>query len=162
VQHSEKPASLQPISICDLLQSVRSYRGKTVTVRGIYWSGLRQTCTQPFSTSDHTWPSAINLVDSDYVAGTEESVPFKTDRESWDKLDEIAIREGKAGRREEIWVTVTGRLRAPEAYIRKDGRVRGGYGHLGVYPAELVVERVSDVEIRPTPTYDYKAILRRR
>lgn len=161
-RRSEKTEDAQAISICDLLQSVRSYRGKTVTVRGIYWSGLRQACTEPFSTGDHTWPSAINLVDSDYVAGTEDSVRFKTDCGSWDRLDEIAIREGRAGRREEIWVTMTGKLRAPQAYIRKDGRVVGGYGHLGVFPAELVVERVFDVEIRPNPTYNYKEILRRR
>ena len=83
---------------------------------------------------------------------------FKTDHESWDTLDRLVIREGKAGRREEIWATMTGELRAIEIF--KDGRVIGGYGHLGAFAAELVVHRVFDVEIKANPTYDYRTMLR--
>lgn len=160
-QPSRKPAGSQPIFICDLLKNVQLYRGKMVTVTGIYWRGLRQTCTEPFSTGGHEWPSAIFFVGSDFVAGTDESVAFETDERSWEDLDEIVIREAKAGRREEIWATMTGKLLAPESYLRKDGRVVGGYGPLGVFPAQLVVERIVDVEIKPNPTYEYREMLRR-
>jgi hypothetical protein len=55
---------------------------------------------------------------------------------------------------------MSGEVRAPKEYIRKDGSVTGGYGHLGVFPAELVVERVSEISVVPTPTFDYAELLR--
>jgi hypothetical protein len=152
---SKQPPAQAIISICDLFKDLTRYRGELVTVRGIYWHGLRQPCPDSFVTLDHKWPSALNLVDSDLVATQGQNVPFKTDRKSWDVLDEITLREIREGRHEEIWVTAVGKLRTPEGYIRDDGRVAGGYGHLGVFPAELVVQRVFDIEIKATPTYDY-------
>jgi hypothetical protein len=159
-QGTDKRSRMQPTKLCDLLKNLQFYRGKIVAVRGIYWYGLRQTCPEPFVTSGHTWPSALNLADSDFMAKYGDPVPFETDRESWDRLDELTIREGKAGRREEIWVTIVGKLQTPEAYTRRDGQVVGGYGHLGVFPAELVVERVSEIAIKSNPSYDYREILR--
>ena len=67
---------------------------------------------------------------------------------------------GKQGLDEEIWVTVVGMLRAPESYVRKDGQVVGGYGHLGGYPAQLVVKTVVNIAIKERPTYDYRELLR--
>ena len=125
--------------------------GRNVSVTGIYWHGLRQTCAQPFVTGDHVWPSALNLVDSDYRGGGDEPVSFRTDRESWDRLDAITVREAKAGRRVEVWVTMGGKRRAREHYVLNDKQTAGGYGHLGVFPAELVVQRVLDINVKPNP-----------
>jgi hypothetical protein len=89
-----------------------------------------------------------------------EAVQFQTDIRSWDRLDAVVLREAKARRREEIWVTVTGLVRAPEKYVREGGRIAAGYGHLGIFPAEIVVQQIRDVVVKPTPTYDYGALVR--
>jgi hypothetical protein len=153
-------ASLSRVSVCELLQNPGSYTGKRIAVRGIYWHGLREACPTKFVTAGHTWPSAIDLTDSRQVANTKDAVPFNTDQQSWDKLDELVLREAKAAHREEIWATVVGTLRAPASYIRDNGEVTGGYGHLGVFPAQLIVERVEEVSIQPSPTYDYSELLK--
>lgn len=54
----------QPVSICELLNDIPRYRGTVVTVTGIYWYGLRQSCAHPLITGEHAWPSALNLVGS--------------------------------------------------------------------------------------------------
>jgi hypothetical protein len=146
-----------PITVCDLFKSPLAYRGKIVSITGVYWGGLRQSCVEPFVTAGHAWPSAINLTDSQAAAQRGNPVPFETDYRSWDELDKTVIREAKAGLRGAIWVKMTGQLRT---LLGDDRSVVGGYGHLGVFPAELVVERVSDIEIKSDPPYDYREILR--
>ena len=151
-----------PLSICDLLSNISGYRNEMITVRGIYWYGLRQSCSQPLTTGNHLWPSAVNLVDTDFASRAYQStLSFETDRKSWDDLEKLVIREAKLGRSEEIWTTITGKLIAPEAYIRSDGQVVGGYGESNVFPAELVVKAVIDTAVRRVPTYDYQKLLRR-
>lgn len=158
---SQRGIGVRPITVCELLKNATSYRGKRVVIRGVYWYGLRGSCAEPFVTRMHQWPSAINLVDSEFRHPNTDSVSFRTDRKGWDDLDELTIKEGRAGRREEIWVTIAGLVRAPEEYVRKDGSLAGGYGHLGVFPAELVVEHVSEISVVPNPTFDYKELLLR-
>jgi hypothetical protein len=151
----------RPVSVCQLFENLEPNSGRMIAVRGIYWYGLRQSCSRAFITGDHKWPSALNLVDSEYAKANGMPVPFKTDDHSWRKLDGVVINEAATGRKEEIWVTVVGQLRAPRAYVRGDGRVVGGYGHLGVFPAELVVHRILDIAVDSTPTYDYREMVRR-
>lgn len=146
-----------PITVCDWFKSPLAYRGKMVAITGVYWYGLRQSCAEPFVTAGHAWPSAFYLTDSQAAAQRGTPVPFETDQRSLDELDRIEIREAKAGLRGAIWVKITGQIRT----IVRDGQiVVGGYGHLGVFPAELVVERVSDIEIKPDPPYDYRELLK--
>lgn len=145
-----------PSMICDLFANLESFSGRIVVVRGIYWKGLRQACRDPLVVRGRTYPTAIELVDSASVS-TSNPVSFKTDDSSWNQVDKIVIREAKARHHEEIWVTVVGQLRAIRT---QEGSVAGGYGHLGAYPAELVVERMFDVRIVSRPTYDYGEILK--
>lgn len=148
------------VTVCDLFRNLQAHRETLVAVRGIYWFGLRQSCSERFTTGAHDWPSALSLAYQG-SARAGERVPAGADAESWRRFEDVIKREARAGHREEIWVTVVGRLRCPPSYIAQDGRVVGGYGHLGSLPAELVVERVYDIEVRPTATYDYGEILRR-
>jgi hypothetical protein len=101
----------------------------------------------------------IDLVQSDFPGMP--AATFATDDKSWENLELFVRQEARAGKREEIWVTVTGMLRAPASYVRKDGKVVGGYGHLGGYPAQLVVKNVLDISVRKNRTYDYRELLRR-
>jgi len=156
VARVSQTSEMAPITVCDLLSNAPSYQGKIVAVRGIYWDGLRQTC--PDSIVAHSgWPNAVNLSTS-ALAGPYEPVPFETDQASWDRLDEILLREARASRREEVWFTAVGRFRSVD--FQKDRLTVGGYGHLNVLPAELVVKQISDITIDPKPTYDYREVLR--
>ena len=156
VARVSQTSEMAPITVCDLLSNAPSYQGKIVAVRGIYWDGLRQTC--PDSIVAHSgWPNAVNLSTS-ALAGPYEAVPFETDQASWDRLDEILLREARASRREEVWFTAVGRFRSID--FQKDRLTDGGYGHLNVLPAELVVKQISDITIDPKPTYDYREVLR--
>lgn len=156
----ERPA--QVISVCELLKNLASYRGKIVAVRGIEYYGLRaRSCPEEFVTGNRRWPWAVDLVHSSHPSPGEERVQFATDDSSWDEWGEVLIREAKAGLRGEIWMTVLGKVRARQTYIREDGAVFLGYGHLGVLPAQLVVKRIFDIEVkRDPPTYDYSIILK--
>jgi hypothetical protein len=150
----------QVIDVCEALSNFQSYRGRMVTIRGVYFNGLQGKCERAFITGIRTWPSAIEIVVSSFVSGTADAVPFETDLETWFAVEALVLREAKAGRREEIWASITGMYQAPSSYLRPDGLLFGGYGHLGMYPAQLVVQRVSDVQIKQIPTFDYKLLLR--
>jgi hypothetical protein len=157
------PAVDLPVAktVCELLDGAALYRGTTVIVTGIVWFGLRDNCPKALITGGHHWPSAINLADSDYARhGDRKGVTFETDRKSWDLLDGTLRAVAGKARRAEVWITVSGEFEAPVSYIRKDGKVVGGYGHLGVYPAELIVRRILDISVRDRPTYDYRDLFR--
>jgi hypothetical protein len=100
---------------------------------------------------------ALNLVGSSN--GTSDlAVQFRTDEAAWRNLAATVNLQAGTGRRAEIWVTIIGQLRGPYRPVAGT-RVFGGFGHLGAYPGELVVESIRDVEIRSVPTYDYSSML---
>lgn len=140
------------VSVCELLGDIESHRGTFVSVRGIYFGGLQQNCPEPFRVGDRTYASVLNLT-VDFKGESGVPTAFHTDRATWDELERIVVQEGKAGRKEEIWITITGKFDA----VRKTGagKIVGGYGHLGVLGADIFVKRVSGIEIRQEPTFDY-------
>ena len=159
-QRAPADAPARVLSICAVLAEIPAYRGKTIAIRGVYtYDGLRQDdCSSEFVTGDHHWPPVLNLVLSDYPDGEKLPVGFTTDVRSWRNLATTAIEAGRQGRSVEIWATIIGLLRARKEYVRPGGAVSGGFGHLGVLPAEIVIERVVDVRVKPVENsrYDYR------
>lgn len=147
------------MTVCSVLADLKSFTGSKVLIRGIYWNGLRQPCAEPLIFGGRTWPQALNLVTSSFP-GVPESAKLKTDIDSWDRLDRLVLDEARKKRRGEIWVTVSGIVQGPEKHSEGNSVQVGGYGHLGAFPAQLVVERIADVVVKPTPTYDYGEISR--
>lgn len=147
-----------PVSVCDLFNHPARFDGRIITVKGVYYAGLRDpSCSAVVSTLAGDWPRAVDLMDSKTAAAVGESaVRFSTDRPSCDSLDRVAIDEGKRGHRSEIWVTVLGLFRGS---LDPLGTPRQLYGHLGQFPAEIVVEKICDKKTVDRPTYDYKLIL---
>jgi len=150
------------LSVCELSRDFTAYRGKLVSVRGIYWYGLRQTCPQ--SCPDGPWPSYVDLMDADFPPPPgEPPVTFATDDSSWAAMDRVqraAEIDAKQGKRVEIWVTVLGQIRtsARRSPVGPcDLLMRSGYGHTRSYPAELVVKSVSNIQVVPNANspYDY-------
>jgi hypothetical protein len=133
--------------VCELMANLRAYQGKMVAVRGIYFWGLRQNgCAKPYVTGTKVWPAALNAVE----AGDDPRDGFSSDLKSMGELYDLVLREGRLGKREEIWVTIIGRIRGPV--------IQGqyGFGHLNWAPAELVIHHVENLEIKPNPTYNYR------
>ena len=142
------------LSVCELSKDYGAYRDKVVTVRGIYYYGLRQICEQ--KCAEGPWPSFIEL------RGTQ-SDTF----DAVDKVQQAVELKAKKGKRLEIWVTATGQLEtmarlSPNGPCDKKGSMYMGYGHLGGYPAQLTVRYFSDIEVKENPKspYDYSHMYR--
>jgi len=138
------------ISVCELSKDFPGFRDKVVTVRGVYYYGLRQECAE--KCKDGLWPSFIDLEGST--------------NETWAALAkserDVETEAKRSGKRFELWVTVVGRLqtRAKRSALGPCDRKSwglGGYGHLGAFPAQIIVESFRDIEVRVNPQspYDY-------
>ena len=138
------------MSVCELSKDFSAFRDKVVSVRGVYYYGLRQECPQ--KCADGPWPSFINL-----EGGGDDT---------WQALAkatrEVEAEAKRAGKRFEIWVTVVGRLEtratlSPRGPCDRKSWGLVGYGHLGVFPAQITVESFRDIEVRVNPKspYDY-------
>jgi len=135
------------LSVCELSRNFSAYQGKSIAVRGVYFNGLRQQCSQ--KCMDGLWPSFIEV-----RGGAETPVLAALFRQ--------AQAEAKQGRRVELWVTIWGRLNTNTHFSPLgpcDPSLRG-FGRLGLFPAEIVVERFSEMELRSDPSspYDYANI----
>jgi hypothetical protein len=141
---------IKAMTLCDLSKDFSAYRDRLVAVRGVYFYGLKQDCAATCAIGP--WPSFVDLTGSSALPDA-----------AWlevDKAERTAEEDAKHGKRSEVWVTVIGRVRAPERPSPAgpcDPVRRGHYGHLGVFPAQLVVERFTDIQVIPNPnsTYDY-------
>jgi hypothetical protein len=86
----------------------------------------------------------------------------------WNALDKaqknVELEAKTTGKRLEIWVTVVGRLqtrtRRSALGLCDRNSWFPGYGHLGAFPAQIVVESFSDIEVKVNPQspYDYSNI----
>src|SRR5208282_801816 len=93
------------LSVCELSKDYGAYRGKLVAVRGVYYYGLRQTCSQ--KCAEGPWPSFIELVGA--KNGTFDGLS---------KVEQSVGLEAKKGKRFEIWVTAVGQLETMAAISR--------------------------------------------
>ena len=145
------------MTVCQLFSDLPSHQDKIVAVRGIYYFSLLQPdCQSRLVVNGHEFPVALFLVGSGDEAGFKDRpVEFETDARGWWAFEDFAIKEGLHKRKEEIWVTVVGQLRGPVWHSRNGQTGVGGYGEQGLFAAELVIKSVSNVEVRPNPTFDY-------
>jgi len=166
-------------SICELFEDLASHAGTVVAVRGLLYQGqeifaLGGRCQSKFVTrylafpglpgvipdltAEYVWPTAIWLTHSTNRSEGESPVTFSTDTDSVQRTIEY-IKQRRTEFKDaqsnlDALVTVIGMLRVRSHYDigpLPNGTIRGGgYGHLSIYPAELVVLRMSDsvVEVR--------------
>jgi hypothetical protein len=148
-----------PLRVCEVLENLARYRGKTIAVRGMLYQSREitalgdTTCKHPLRTGDHQWPPALDLEYSGYTPRDEATVTFQTDLENVETTgaEVRAIREKAPGR--DVWVTVVGHLRARDQYnvrLGGDGKWHGqGYGNLGIYPARFVIRKMYQAGLAP-------------
>jgi len=135
---------------CELAKDLGAYQNKAVTVRGVYYYGLRQECQQKCATG--IWPSFLNLRGG---KASEWAELAKT-------INKVENEAKVTHQRFEIWVTVSGRLKTIVKHSSRGPCDRrnwglGGYGHLGAFPSEITVETIREIEVRVNPKspYDY-------
>ena len=164
-------------SICELFGDLVSHAGKLVAVRGLLEGRLALVgrCQSKFVTrylafpglpgvipdltAEYVWPTAINLTYSTNRSEGESPVTFSTDIDSVDRTIEYIVKQRRtefkdAKSNTDALVTVIGMLRVRSHYnigpLPNGTMTGGGYGHLFIYPAELVILRMVDplVEVR--------------
>lgn len=166
--------TLKTVSVCELFNDLASHNGMRVKVRGILYSGREifalgeTTCTKKFvtrhrllpellglseqPTGEYVWPTAIDL------SGSISSKGVSTDENAILQVVKI-LREARAAQQDkstrvDLWVTVVGVLSIKDHYDGgpdAHGKLQAsGYGHLGTYPAQLVIETMSDPEVSLT------------
>jgi len=148
--------SMPTHSVCELMNDLGAFAGKRVKVRGIYYYGLRDTaCSGEIVAGGRSWPKVLGLVETESPPDAGSPEGSNGGDRGLEKLHAEHHRLGQSRMRAEIWVTVVGRLRGPTDHWVPNSGVVGGFGHLGSLPAELLIERVLDVAVVSTPTFDY-------
>lgn len=152
--------SLKPVDVCDVASSLSMYSNKVVAVRGEFFSGrhgatvARTECKRPSPFKEFGSGLAINLAFPDDDTTQEAAVRFEVDKGSVRRL-ERAISDARdrsdIGNELTVIATFVGVLRV-RAHFKLNQEPNGeydgnGYGHLGRYPAELVLRKVTDVHI---------------
>ena len=137
-------------SVCELSKDLFAFQDKVVTVRGIFYYGLRQQCPQ--KCTDGLWPSFIDLKGANGLSWADLAKALR----------EVESEAKATGKRFEIWVTVVSRLQtivrpSPLGTCDRKSWQLGGYGHLGAFPSQITVESFRDIEIRVNKNspYDY-------
>ncbi len=158
-------------SICELFEDLASHAGKLVAVRGLLEGSLALggRCQSKFVTrylafpglpgvlpeltAEYVWPTAINLTYSTNRSEGESPVTFSSDIDSVNRTIEYIVKQRRtqfnnAKSDTGALVTVIGMLRVRSYYVigpLPSGTIAaGGYGHLSIYPAELVILRMFD------------------
>ena len=133
-------------SVCSVLKNLKKLDHRLVRIHGTVHSGLedyslRDSCDFRLKTGAFTWPPAIWLTGP---AMAESPIDFQPDMKSIQRLSDLL----KAKTRDfsaEVAATVEGRLEAHplRTGVGGNGQVIGmGYGHLGGFPAQLVIKSV--------------------
>jgi hypothetical protein len=138
-------------SLCDLFKHPQTYNGQVLTVRGWYRDGaLRAECpgVKIFHTSQRTDDLAAVLVDEETAGDSSRT------EDLFQVLLYVAdLAERRAPRnRFRVSTTVTGKWMVKRDFalvVDKEtgGSVGTGFGHLGVFAAQLIVSRVESVSI---------------
>ena len=138
-------------TVCEVINSLPCYRGKVITIRGVVYYGGTHGWTLGDISDDEVcvkwgkekWPSGINLV----------WASFETDsvRKSWALIEKLSNHKPDLT----FAATVTGELRArwwTTLYRNKKEKwfYGNGYGHLGQFPAELIVSNITDLQVIET------------
>jgi hypothetical protein len=136
--------SQEPLTVCQVLKDLDAYSGKIIQVRGI-WRGafLEEECPKALQTEGYTWINRILLFNTGNSANREKPVDWVFGHmESWPAFKELLRYKGN------VYATITGRLdaRAKLSPSPNGGPpVPFGYGHLGVYPARIVMKAIENI-----------------
>jgi hypothetical protein len=137
------------MSVCDIFKDLQKFGSSQVVLTGEVYVGEEvfalgvTDCPNRFTTSGHRWPTAVNL---------EWGSSFPQDAVTQSFRDAVRRRVAQPVEKHRVLeATILGRLAVRTSYrlTRTNYGISGnGYGHLGSYPAELLIERIIRVRER--------------
>jgi len=139
--------NLLVLDICDALQKIDRLSGSVIAVRGYYRFG-----TELGGLYGRNCPKKLVLDGAERAQAFSLSFgPMADDKE----LDAVANRMiVQKNSREAIQVTVVGVIRARRADLTDiHGRKARMFGHLGIYPAQIIVQAIRDVSVIDAPEF---------
>ena len=145
-------------SLCELFQNHEKYNGKMVTIRGALNASLHgavlvnKQCSREARYKQFERGAAINLeTPGGEVEPNEPSPDFEIDPKSQELLLELANKKSAAGDSILITIACTGLIRSAENFrLEKtaSGYKGNGFGHMGIYPIELVIKSIKNAKIK--------------
>jgi len=147
-----------PLSVCTVLESLRTYSGQEITVIGELESSMEVLllrgidCKKPFVTDGFSWPTALHIRYPDRNAGSTTARPESSGIEAFSQA--IASASAKSrGAAAHGCVVITGILETKSEYVIrtfKDGTRRGsGFGHMGALPAAILMKAADIRSMHP-------------
>ena len=147
--HHETPRPSAPLSVCDVvINDPTRLNGEIIKVRGILGGTQEGTwlvgeCKTRLVTKGLTWGNDLSV----YVDASNERIA-----RSWGRVRAKVKQLHGDSRRDDVWVTIIGRLETrasmdDEVLDTPHGRVTLGFGHMNGSPAEINVISVEDVAI---------------
>lgn len=135
------------IEVCDALQKIDKLDGSVVAVRGYYRFGMElgglygRSCPKKLVLDRAERPQAFDLAFASMADQAE------LQRAANRLIEEKNVREA-------IQVTLVGVIRARRADLTDiKGKKARNFGHLGIYPAQIVVRGVQDVSVIDAPEF---------
>jgi hypothetical protein len=136
---------VQVLDICDALQKIDKVSGSVIAVRGYYRFG-----TELGGLYGRNCPKKLVLDCAERAQAFDLSYgPMVDDKELALVANRMIVEKNS---REAIQVTVVGVIRARRADLADiHGRKARLFGHLGVYPAQIIVHAIRDVSVIDAP-----------
>jgi hypothetical protein len=133
-----------PLTVCQVLQDLDLYRGKTIAVRG-NWDSiyLEDSCKMKLKTGDYTWLNALYVRPTKRMNNTGVEV-WTIDRNAYDKAISESLRIPGP-----VTATIIGQLEAKENLeVFTEGgypRIPLGFGPHAIFPAEIIITEIKDI-----------------
>jgi hypothetical protein len=148
----------KPLSVCELLGDLGRYRERVVRVRAVVAGGgrhgsyLRDIGPEAVCLGLQKWPPAIDLVSTRQESQIEGPLGFTPDEEGiraiWRSIQEVA----PSAEHRKVEAIFIGKIESRKGIeIHKfdengePGWMGNGYGHLGQFPAQLVLQSMDDI-----------------
>ena len=148
----------KPLDVCQVLQNLGRYRGQMITIRGEFvGNAIAGPGCPVLKTGDHEWHNGILIdIPHESYAVIDPPAGWKIDLKNWDRALERWKTLRKRGNDTPVFATVIGRLDTRNEQLGVPERIPAlpdtkiipwGYGHLGFFPARLVLFEIKDVEL---------------
>jgi hypothetical protein len=150
------------ISVCEVLREPLKYDGKIVAVRGrLDYGGGEGTWLEDDCTEKHTTAGGLewfNLIwTSPQPSDAAHQIAFVpiSGEHAVDNLKRFVAEILKGQERYRLWATYVGLFEAKDyktaVYVTRGRPMLGGFGHLGMAPAQLFIKSIKDPMIEPRP-----------
>jgi hypothetical protein len=131
----------KPFTVCHVLQNLDAYSGKIIQISGV-WRGydIEDNCETQLQVAGHKWPNAMQVIATDFLDMWDDPINWSFDSHEMELAFNRLLQFMDNGN-----ATIIGKLEA-KWEVFPEGPSLLGYGHLGYYPARIIVKEIKDIE----------------